>query len=682
MAEVNPTPSPQRVTPTEMIQSNTISEFNTQTDTQRTRARQRWDLVKKVTNSSRGYKLGEGTSMSTAEARFLSMISKNMVHFDNVKYVEEVILPASPKSESRWSKKEESVVDGVLRKVAADMPLEENEKGRRGTGVFHVVKAAVAKERMRKSIAKRLSDLSGREVKFLTALVNSEDVTSAQLEHALDILDNDPMYNPALWEKDEEFAIAVHGEEEIETRRRKTLDRQFKLFDDNVSTRKLDCGAVLDVSRHGRSQNRRRSSVIEASVWKEIDNVLDQSTRSQVLKVGEADRSLEGVKENKENTSSLNIESPLEFTDSSSSHSTMHIKRLSSKAGEAIDPLLSAIPMEELAHAKQTGQKLPSTDCPEEADKKRSYSEELGNMLMQPFLCCGMDRVDINSDEKTIDVVEEDFGSLESKKRYLHLDIAGASKHDTDQLSTWLGAPEDYPILGLEKVDDQGNDPLDPHVLSPLLMKCLRDHLPYALKEENFWLKYSLVRDGASLDVIFKNLRHSRNTVLAIETTKGEVFGSFTGHAWRNNGNNYYGSCDAFVWNLRRRRDEDNCRSLDEYILRESTLDVYPWASKGGNRNVQLSNSKKLFVGGGEPDSEVLASVDRHREGINGKDCEEDGDKIEWGMALALDKDLLFGTSSRCATFGSTPLNGKETESQVFEIGNIEIWVRLVAFIL
>ena len=87
-------------------------------------------------------------------------------------------------------------------------------------------------------------------------------------------------------------------------------------------------------------------------------------------------------------------------------------------------------------------------------------------------------------------------------------------------------------------------------------------------------------------------------------------------------------------------------------------------------------------MGGGEPDSEVLASVERYREGNNGKDCEEDGDKIEWGMALALDKDLLFGTSSRCATFGSTPLNGKETESRVFEIINIEIWVRLVAFIL
>jgi hypothetical protein len=87
---------------------------------------------------------------------------------------------------------------------------------------------------------------------------------------------------------------------------------------------------------------------------------------------------------------------------------------------------------------------------------------------------------------------EEEFGSLESKKRYLHLQNTAELK---TTLSTWLGLPEDFPILGLEKLNEDGTDPLDPHVLSPLLMKCLREHLPYALREENFWLKYSLIRD-------------------------------------------------------------------------------------------------------------------------------------------------------------------------------------------
>ena len=154
------------------------------------------------------------------------------------------------------------------------------------------------------------------------------------------------------------------------------------------------------------------------------------------------------------------------------------------------------------------------------------------------------------------------------------------------------------------------------------------------------------------------------------------MFGSFTGHPWRNNGNNYYGSCDAFVWNLRKKRDEGSCNSLDEYILRESTIDVFPWASKGGNRNVQLSNPRKLFVGGGEPDEDVFNNVEKYRDGINEMVSGENSDAgLQWGMALALDKDLLFGTSTRCATFGSSPLIRSESESEVFEILNMEIWV-------
>jgi hypothetical protein len=167
--------------------------------------------------------------------------------------------------------------------------------------------------------------------------------------------------------------------------------------------------------------------------------------------------------------------------------------------------------------------------------------------------------------------------------------------------------------------------------------------------------------------------------VLAIETTRGEVFGSFTSHPWRSNGNNYYGSCDAFVWNLRRKRDQDDGLSLDEYIFRESTLEVFPWASKGGNRNVQLSNSNKLFVGGGEPAEDDFENVERHHYG-NEEKSNSNNDGLQWGMALALDKDLLYGTSSRCATFGSNPLidRASDFDSHVFEIMNMEIWVSVI----
>lgn len=174
-------------------------------------------------------------------------------------------------------------------------------------------------------------------------------------------------------------------------------------------------------------------------------------------------------------------------------------------------------------------------------------------------------------------------------------------------------------------------------------------------------------------------MRHSQHTILAIETSHGEVFGSFTSSPWRSNGNNYYGSCEAFVWQLRKsRRDangEESCHSLDEYILRESSLDIFQWNARDrGNRNVQLSNSQKLFVGGGDPDTEVEAAVQGDAGGEN-----KDNGGIEWGMALALDKDLLRGTSSRCSTFASNPLidRSRHEGSEVFEIMNMEIWVGL-----
>ena len=98
---------------------------------------------------------------------------------------------------------------------------------------------------------------------------------------------------------------------------------------------------------------------------------------------------------------------------------------------------------------------------------------------------------------------------------------------------------------------------------------------------------------------------------------------------------------------------------------------MYKWNPKDGNRNVQLSNTKKLFVGGGSPD--IDEDEFHHHESAE----EAKSEAVEWGMALALDRDLLRGTSSRCATFASDPLIDKSRHegSDVFEIMNIEIWV-------
>jgi hypothetical protein len=73
-----------------------------------------------------------------------------------------------------------------------------------------------------------------------------------------------------------------------------------------------------------------------------------------------------------------------------------------------------------------------------------------------------------------------------------------------------------------------------PHVLSPPLMESLLNFVPERIANDNYWLKFSLIRDGASLDILKKYCRAARYTILAIETTNGEVFGSFTSAPWRN----------------------------------------------------------------------------------------------------------------------------------------------------
>ena len=69
-------------------------------------------------------------------------------------------------------------------------------------------------------------------------------------------------------------------------------------------------------------------------------------------------------------------------------------------------------------------------------------------------------------------------------------------------------------------------------VLSPAMMDKIRSHLPFSIQADNFWLKYSSLRDGFSLDKIFFQLKHSHKNVLAVETCDGNIFGAYTYSKW------------------------------------------------------------------------------------------------------------------------------------------------------
>jgi hypothetical protein len=215
------------------------------------------------------------------------------------------------------------------------------------------------------------------------------------------------------------------------------------------------------------------------------------------------------------------------------------------------------------------------------------------------------------------------------------------------------GGTLDFKILGT-CADDQS---ASPHVLSPPLMESLSGFLPYSKSGENFFLRYSLVRDGASMLTFLKRSRGVQYGVLALETVDGEVFGCFTGQAWRKNWN-YFGNGESFLWKMRRSRLEKTSDVLDQAQL-ESEIDVYPYT--GENKYIQLCTQDRIAVGGGMPNGEKKTEdplVKSH----------------EWGFGLAIQGDLLVGSSSPCVTFGSPSLSNVHSDGSLFEIVNLELW--------
>ena len=206
-------------------------------------------------------------------------------------------------------------------------------------------------------------------------------------------------------------------------------------------------------------------------------------------------------------------------------------------------------------------------------------------------------------------------------------------------------SPVIFSILGTS-ADDLN---CQPHVLSPPMMDALRPFLPFVVQQDNFWLKYSLVRDGASLRCLLSKVRSSARCLVAIETMNGQVFGSFTSTPFRLKTDGFYGSGEAFVWKLSQSRLTP-CETVEDQVILESNVQVFPWSGK--NRNVQYLHSadSPLVIGGGGPDNDPT---------------------ITGGSALSISTSMEHGFSDPSITFDSSVLCG---DSGMFEIANLEVW--------
>lgn len=243
-------------------------------------------------------------------------------------------------------------------------------------------------------------------------------------------------------------------------------------------------------------------------------------------------------------------------------------------------------------------------------------------------------------------------------------EIFGEFEYDAwdEEISKEMGnAP--FRILGTSADDVDSH----PHVLSPPLMESLQQFFPFAKTSDNFWMKYSMVRDGASMHTLLQHARGAKYSILAIETVDGEVMGSFTNEPWRKTWS-YFGGGESFLWRMKQSR-KSKCHSIIDMAYHESEIDVYPYT--GENHCVQFCTSRKIAVGGGSPDKNK-ASIESLPE--EGKGGDEETREHDWGYGIALQDDLLHGSSSPCVTFGSPSLSKLHSDGSLFEIINVELW--------
>jgi hypothetical protein len=215
------------------------------------------------------------------------------------------------------------------------------------------------------------------------------------------------------------------------------------------------------------------------------------------------------------------------------------------------------------------------------------------------------------------------------------------------------GEKQSFHILGTSTRDGLAY----PQVLSPSLMESLLCFLPEQISCENFWLKYSLVRDGASLNTLQNYTRASSHTIIAIQTTSGDVFGSFTSSPWQIKKESF-GNGESFVWKMWHNRTEAGNSIHENFAQQERKIQIFPNSIL--NYSVQICTNEIIGVG----DAQI-------GEDIYPKNVEEEQAS---SFAFLLHSDLRRGTTGSSATFCSPRLTSTSEKDGTFDVLNLEVW--------
>lgn len=218
--------------------------------------------------------------------------------------------------------------------------------------------------------------------------------------------------------------------------------------------------------------------------------------------------------------------------------------------------------------------------------------------------------------------------------------------NDMASVASFQGREYPFYLLGISD--------FKPTVMTPRLLEALQGFFPFDAAKENFWLKFSLERDGSSLPSLLNRVRTSQYTIIGIETTKGEVFGAFCSSPWRPQAS-WFGSGESFLWRLKQNRlsGKDGTRNYEH----DNEMEVYPFT--GHDDQIQYCTKRTIAVGGGDYTSGRETSPYRNEPA---------------GIGLLVDGDLMGGETNSCATFDNPRLCQRGTKNNEFDIHAFEVW--------
>lgn len=159
-----------------------------------------------------------------------------------------------------------------------------------------------------------------------------------------------------------------------------------------------------------------------------------------------------------------------------------------------------------------------------------------------------------------------------------------------------------------------------PRVLTPdMIVQLVDQALPPAVKTMQWRRVFALGRDGDSFLTMLDHCDGYSNTLVVIETSKGDVIGGFAAAPWKGggrrsfSGSEFYGNGLSFLFS-----------TYPVHSTQDNPLDIYKWT--GSNTYCQICDDGQLAMGGGG------------------------------SFGLIINDNFSCGTSGRCSTFGNEPL--------------------------